>query len=209
MRGLLLALVLGACGGSPPVSAAPQNALAADSMVALVDEEGRSYCAGTMLQLERVILTAAHCVEGEASVEVALYRDLSEDQTHFLVGRSVRVLRIDHDADLATLSLPRGYSGLVRLAGHDPVPGEPIVLCGHPVGLTYVCDTGHVSGGTRHGPFGREGFFVVDAGIYFGHSGGPTFDQNGDLLGVNSFFVGTPILAGIVSPDIIRTFLSQ
>lgn len=208
MRTLVLAFLCG-CAAHSFGPIAPGYAESDRSVVALVDEEGSIYCSGVLI--EQGILTAAHCVDDEPTVRVALSAWVDEEGEYMRASRDARVVRVDAEADLALLALPAGWDGWLRPRTVAPVLGEPVVVCGHPVGLPYVCHSGHVSGRTRHFSPGlhREGWFTVDAGLIPGMSGGPVFDQSGQVLGITSFYAGYPTVGGVIDPGTIQAFLTQ
>jgi S1-C subfamily serine protease len=59
------------------------------------------------------------------------------------------------------------------------VDGEPVFVIGHPEGLKYTLSTGLVSG--LHAPM-----IQISAAVSPGNSGGPVYDDHGDLIGVVS-----------------------
>jgi S1-C subfamily serine protease len=82
--------------------------------------------------------------------------------------------------DLALLWVPR-HSGEGKFS--QPISkaedGEPIFVIGHPEGLKYTLSTGLVSGL-------RDQIIQISAAISPGNSGGPVYDNHGDLIGIVS-----------------------
>ena len=82
--------------------------------------------------------------------------------------------------DLALLWVPR-HSGQGKFVQpiSAAVDGEPVFVIGHPEGLKYTLSTGLVSG--LH-----DQLIQISAAISPGNSGGPVYDNRGDLVGIVS-----------------------
>jgi serine protease Do len=99
------------------------------------------------------------------------------------------VLGTDARTDLAVLKINAGrplpYVDLGSSANVEP--GEWVIAMGNPFGLGGSVSAGIVSALGRDigdGPYDR--FIQVDAPINEGNSGGPLFDQRGEVIGVNT-----------------------
>lgn len=201
-RCLGLIVTLGcSCAGPAYVPEYPDADGLFDSVVALVQEDGRAFCSG--VQIEQGVLTAAHCVhEGESTARVG--ERGSYDAGRFTQSRVVRVLRINALTDLALLD----YHGPrpLRVRGHQPRVGESVIAMGHPLGHGYVAQYGHVSSA----PKGT--WYFLDPGIAPGMSGGPVIDRRGEVVGIcqtmrSYMFWVFPNLGGAASVPTIRAFL--
>jgi len=65
--------------------------------------------------------------------------------------------------------------------------GEPVHALGHPWGLAWTFSSGVLSAKDRTAPNSSSVLFLqVDARIYQGNSGGPLFNKNGKVVGVNA-----------------------
>ena len=68
-------------------------------------------------------------------------------------------------------------------------PGDPVIAVGNPLGLGGTVTAGIVSAVNRNiqeTPF--DDYIQIDAPINHGNSGGPLFNVNGELVGVNTAF---------------------
>lgn len=145
--------------------------------VALVSERTGSSGSGVLISKDGLILTAAHVTQG-----------LEEIDVYFSDGKKWlgQVLGSNYSKDL----------GLVRMVEKGP---WPFVEIGKSKPLTagdWVVAMGHSAGfdPARTAPirFGRvvsEGpgnYFTTDATLIGGDSGGPLFDLDGKLVGINS-----------------------
>lgn len=100
-----------------------------------------------------------------------------------------RVCYTDRKHDLAFLEAPGGLDlpGL-KLGSYERTHnGDSVVAIGHPFGLNYTATKGVISKVDRI----RDGirFIQVDAAINPGNSGGPLINQEGEIIGVNSFII--------------------
>lgn len=159
-----------------------------ESVVGLVTDKGRPYCAGVVHRY--LVLTAAHCTEEvDAIVNVGYYRhyrDYAFDHSF-----KFKVLSRDEVQDFAVL-IPQDVTPEVPgvlLSKDGPVLGEKIYIVGHPGGLGYSVGSGVVSwprrGGVEYDPMV---WVQLHADVSPGNSGGPVFNQFGELIGLVSFY---------------------
>ncbi len=135
---------------------------------------------GFVLDEDGYIVTNHHVVDNAATVTVRL----SDDRTFEaeIVGTDpltdIAVLKIDAGEDLQAVKM--GDSEVIRV-------GEDVVAIGNPFGLHSTVTTGIVSAKGRNisqGPYAE--FIQTDAAINKGNSGGPLFNMEGEVIGVNS-----------------------
>ena len=112
--------------------------------------------------------------------------------------------------DLALIRIDKSINCTVTpLAYHSPLFGERVWVIGNPLGrFHYTVTSGVVSHPKRK--YKGEYYLQVDAGIIFGNSGGPIFDNGGRLVGIVNavFFVKGPTHLGVAVPIYtIRDFL--
>ena len=124
-------------------------------------------------------VTTNHVIEGSKAIEIS-----TDD------GKSypARLVGSDPSTDLALLKV-EGAPGFpfVRLADKAPRVGEWVLAIGNPFGLGGTVTAGIISGRARDIGLGTmNDFLQIDAPVNQGNSGGPTFDLNGDVVGVNS-----------------------
>jgi serine protease Do len=98
------------------------------------------------------------------------------------------VIGADLRTDLALLKVDgRNDFPYVKLAEHEPRVGDWAIAVGNPYGLGGTVTAGIVSALGRHIATDRyDDFIQVDAPINKGNSGGPTFDSEGNVMGVNT-----------------------
>jgi serine protease Do len=105
-------------------------------------------------------------------------------------GKTVaaRVIGTDPKTDLALLKVKEGSSyPYVAFASKAPRVGDWVIAVGNPFGLGGTVTAGIVSARGRDigaGPY--DDFLQIDAPVNHGNSGGPTFNSEGQVVGVNT-----------------------
>ncbi|MGE0595438.1 MAG: Do family serine endopeptidase [Hyphomonadaceae bacterium] len=137
---------------------------------------------GFFVDQNGTIVTNHHVVEGaeEITVRTSDGRDLQAE----LVGS-------DEPTDIAVLRI-RDANGRFPYVTFDESRhvrvGDWVVAVGNPFGLDGTATAGIVSamGRSDAGSSAYVDYMQIDAPINRGNSGGPTFDLNGNVIGVNS-----------------------
>ncbi|MCC5995624.1 MAG: Do family serine endopeptidase [Oceanicaulis sp.] len=169
----------------------------------------RSQGSGFFISADGLLVTNNHVIEGAETIRVALSdgRTLTAE----IVGR-------DELTDLALLrveesSRPFDYVELAR--DLDIRVGDWVVAVGNPFGLGGTATAGIVSAtGRQMSPAQAYiDFLQIDAPINRGNSGGPAFDLNGRVVGVNSAIIsptGGNVGIGFAIPsDIAASIIDQ
>ncbi|MFO1069800.1 MAG: Do family serine endopeptidase [Geminicoccaceae bacterium] len=135
---------------------------------------------GFIISADGLIVTNAHVAGDASKVEVTL-------QTGEKFPATVK--GIDEKTDLALLKIEAGKPlAFVEFADSSKVRvGDRVLAIGNPFGLGGTVTSGIVSATGREigqGPY--EDFLQVDAPINHGNSGGPTFNTQGEVVGVNT-----------------------
>ena len=152
---------------------------------------------GVILDPEGYILTNAHVVQGARRVQVLLARSLREATggTSILKPRGeiveAQIVGIDHETDLAVLSIPEEELPFLELGDSDELrQGQLVLAFGSPFGLENSVTLGVVSSVARQlQPEDPVVYVQTDAPINPGNSGGPLVDANGKVMGINTFIV--------------------
>ncbi|MFI4875702.1 MAG: S1C family serine protease [Blastopirellula sp. JB062] len=139
---------------------------------------------GSVLDKQGHILTNYHVIEGAAEIDVTLFN--AESYPAKLVGQDpvndVAVLKIDVPADIL-YPVELGDSSNLRV-------GQKAFAIGNPFGLERTMTIGIISSLNRMLPSrsGRtmKAIIQIDAALNRGNSGGPLFDSNGRLIGMNT-----------------------
>jgi serine protease Do len=99
---------------------------------------------------------------------------------------TANVVGIDPRSDLALIKVDGSGFSYVNFANHAPRIGEWAVAVGNPFGLGGTVTAGIVSATGRDIGRGVDDYIQIDAPINRGNSGGPTFDTDGNVMGVNT-----------------------
>jgi len=135
---------------------------------------------GFIIDPSGLVVTNNHVVENADTITVVLTN--GDELPGKLVGRDEKtdlaVIRVKAGRDLPTVSWGDSDKVLV---------GDWAVAIGNPFGLGGTVTAGIVSARGRNihsGPY--DDFIQVDAAINRGNSGGPLFDQDGQVVGINT-----------------------
>jgi serine protease Do len=128
------------------------------------------------------ILTNQHVVKGAYEIIVTL-----SDQTKLkasLIGTGQLV-----DIALIKVTPPKPLTAVTFGDAYKLKIGQPVIAIGNPFGLGISVTSGIVSGLDRSLGFSIfDDFIQTDAAINHGNSGGPLFDMDGKVIGVNTAF---------------------
>jgi serine protease Do len=134
---------------------------------------------GFIVSEDGYILTNAHVVEGAERVTVRL-----TDRREF----DGKVVGTDARTDIAVLKINGNNLPKVRTGNPDELkPGEWVLAIGSPFGLENSATAGIVSATSR--AVGGESyvpFIQTDVAVNPGNSGGPLFNLDGEVVGINS-----------------------
>jgi serine protease Do len=104
--------------------------------------------------------------------------------------RLADVIFTDSRYDIAFLLPPLDLHALpdIKLGAYESMhDGDTVVAIGHPYGLNYTATQGVISRVDRV----QQGikYIQIDAAINPGNSGGPLVNENGEVVGVNTFII--------------------
>ncbi|RBP15618.1 serine protease Do [Roseiarcus fermentans] len=126
-----------------------------------------------------------------------------------------RVIGVDKKTDLALLKAQGGGDfAFVTFAAKAPRVGDWVIAVGNPFGLGGTVTAGIVSARGRDigaGPY--DDFLQIDAPVNHGNSGGPTFNAEGEVVGVNTAIFspsgGSVGIGFAISGDVVRSVIEQ
>jgi serine protease Do len=141
---------------------------------------GQALGSGFIIDPSGIIVTNNHVIEGADEITVTLHDGTSLKAT--LVGKDERsdvaVLKVKSDTPLP--AVPFADSDTARV-------GDWVLAIGNPFGLGGSVTAGIVSArgrDIRQGPY--DDFIQTDAAINRGNSGGPLFNMDGQVIGINT-----------------------
>jgi len=167
----------------------------------------QSLGSGFVIDAEGYVVTNNHVIEDADEITVNFPDGLSLEAT--LLGRDPKtdlaLLKIEHDAPLPFVQF--GDSEIARV-------GDWVLAIGNPFGLGGSVSAGIISARNRQiqaGPY--DDFIQTDAAINKGNSGGPLFNMDGEVIGVNTAIIspsGGSIGIGFSVPSqIVKNVIAQ
>lgn len=136
---------------------------------------------GFIVEASGIVVTNFHVIENAEEITVTL-----ADETSFVA----KVLGQDQKTDIAVLKIDPGETELsaVSFGNSDELRvGDWVLAIGNPFGLGGTVTAGIVSARGRdigNGPY--DDFIQTDASINRGNSGGPLFNVEGEVIGINT-----------------------
>jgi serine protease Do len=161
---------------------------------------------GFFISADGYAVTNNHVVEHGKSIEI----ETDDNKTY-----SAKVIGTDPKTDLALLKIDGGSDfPYVRFADKPPRIGDWVIAVGNPFGLGGTVTAGIVSARGRDiGANPYDDFIQIDAPVNRGNSGGPTFDVDGNVIGVNTAIFspnGGSIGIGFAIPsETVKTVVAQ
>lgn len=148
-------------------------------------QEKTAYGSAFFISKDGYLLTNHHVVENASKVTIVLNDRREID---------AKVVGSDERTDVALLKVEGGSYPALTPGNVDQLKvGQPVLAIGSPFGFDYSASAGIVSAKSRN----MQGetsvpFIQTDAALNPGNSGGPLFNQAGQVVGVNSrIFSGT------------------
>jgi serine protease Do len=160
---------------------------------------------GFFISPDGYAVTNNHVVEKAESVQVTT----DDGKIH-----TAKVVGTDPKTDLALIKVEGGNFPYVKLADNAPRIGDWVIAVGNPFGLGGTVTAGIVSARGRDiGASAYDDFIQIDAPVNKGNSGGPTFDTEGNVIGVNTAIFspsgGSVGIAFAIPSDTVKTVVAQ
>ena len=160
---------------------------------------------GFFISADGYAVTNNHVVEKAESVKVTTDDGKSHD---------AKVIGTDPRTDLALIKVDGGPFPYVKLSDNVPRIGDWVLAVGNPFGLGGTVTAGIVSARGRDiGASAYDDFIQIDAPVNKGNSGGPTFDTEGNVIGVNTAIFspsgGSVGIAFAIPADTVKSVVSQ
>jgi len=134
---------------------------------------------GFFISPDGYAVTNNHVVDHAKTVQIK-----TDDGTTY----QAKVIGTDPKTDLALIKVKANKTfPYVKFAEHEPRVGDWVVAVGNPFGLGGTVTAGIISARGRDigsGPY--DDYIQIDAPINKGNSGGPAFNVNGNVIGVNT-----------------------
>ena len=161
---------------------------------------------GFFITADGYAVTNNHVVDKAKAVEITT----DDGKTY-----DAKVIGTDPRTDLALIKVDgRSDFPYVKFADTTPRIGDWVVAVGNPFGLGGTVTAGIVSARGRDigsGPY--DDFIQIDAPVNKGNSGGPTFDVEGNVIGINTAIFspsgGSVGVAFDIRAETVKTVVAQ
>ena len=142
--------------------------------------KAQSLGSGFIIDKSGYIITNNHVIDNAEKIMVILYDDTSFEAT--VVGK-------DPKTDVALLKINPKKTKLTAVKFGDSNKlrvGDWVMAIGNPFGFGGTVTAGIVSARGRNLSGSYDDYIQTDASINRGNSGGPLFDMNGNVVGINT-----------------------
>ncbi len=145
----------------------------------------QSLGSGFIISADGYVVTNNHVVApGARGATVDTITVTLPDRTEY----EAKLIGTDATSDLAVLKInPKQPLPFVKFGDSTKARvGDWVVAIGNPFGIGSTVTAGIISALHRNAGNGADRFIQTDASINQGNSGGPMFDMNGNVIGINS-----------------------
>jgi len=139
---------------------------------------------GFIIDAKGIVITNNHVIQGAEDIVVRVDGDKEY---------KAKVIGADPLSDIAVLQIDTKEKFIpVKFGDSDKARiGDWVIAIGNPFGLGGTVTSGIISARNRSIGLSRyEDYIQTDASINSGNSGGPLFDMNGDVIGINTAILG-------------------
>ena len=135
--------------------------------------------AGFVISEDGFVITNNHVIDGADEILVEFFS--GEELPATVIGRDpttdIAVLKVESETPLPYVSF--GDSDVARV-------GDWVMAVGNPLGQGFSVSAGIISARNRALSGSYDDFIQTDAAINRGNSGGPLFNMDGEVIGVNT-----------------------
>ena len=153
---------------------------------------------GFVITADGYIMTNYHVIESAQKSEHKI-QVLFKDKSSF----EAKIVGFDEDNDVAVLKIDASDLSPVSIGNSDDIAvGDSVFAIGNPLGeLDFSMTSGRVSALDRSITIERNGtainMFQFDAAINSGNSGGPVYNESGEVIGIATAKVGSSGVEGL------------
>ena len=146
---------------------------------------------GFIIDAKGIVVTNNHVIQGAEDIMVTVNGEKEYE---------AKIIGADPLSDLAVLEIQSKDKFVpVKFGDSDKARiGDWVIAIGNPYGFGGTVTAGIISARNRSIGLSRyEDYIQTDASINLGNSGGPLFDMNGDVIGINTAILGQSGSIGI------------
>lgn len=143
------------------------------------EQESQALGSGFVISEDGYIVTNNHVIEGADEIEIEFFggNKLPAKVVGTDPKTDIALLKVESPQPLAFV--PFGNSDLMRV-------GDWVLAVGNPLGQGFSASSGIVSARNRELSGTYDDYLQTDAAINRGNSGGPLFNMDGQVVGVNT-----------------------
>jgi serine protease Do len=134
---------------------------------------------GFVVSADGYVVTNNHVIDGATKIQITF----DNDDTKY----TAKLIGTDQRTDVALLKIDSTKTfPFVKFSKKSPRVGDWALAVGNPFGLGGTVTAGIVSALARDIGSGPYDYMQIDAAVNRGNSGGPTFNLDGEVIGVNT-----------------------
>ncbi|MGR3495533.1 DegQ family serine endoprotease [Citreimonas sp.] len=134
---------------------------------------------GFVISEDGYIVTNNHVIEGADEILIEFFEDFELPAEVVGTDPNTDIALLKVEADRPLVYVPFGDSDTARV-------GDWVMAMGNPLGQGFSVSAGIVSARNRALSGTYDDYIQTDAAINRGHSGGPLFNMDGEVVGVNT-----------------------
>ncbi|WP_269538089.1 S1C family serine protease [Cerasicoccus fimbriatus] len=168
---------------------------------------------GFVINPDGYLITNDHVIAGEHEISVTVFKDDNDSLSREQYS-NVKIVASNPSADLALLKIDLADGEQLTAVplgeSNDIKQGQSVFAIGAPLGLDRTVSQGIVS--NRNRPINGRVYIQTTTEISPGNSGGPLFNMNGEVIGVNNMKVvamGAEGLAFAIPANVLKFFLEN
>lgn len=153
-----------------------------------IDEDKDTIGTGFLLD-DNMIITNHHVVDGSGKINIYSSNSQKRYEAQVVHKDEISDIAILKIVDWDSFNREQNPTNLI-LGNSDATPeGSKVVIIGHPWGLTWTVSEGVLSAKNRR--IGQNPKYInqVDAKLFQGNSGGPVFNENGQVICVSNMIL--------------------
>ena len=133
------------------------------------------------------VVTNAHVLADESGALADSIQVITFEQGR----KNAEFIGFNREFDIALLKISGEYDPLKFGNSNKVQIGEKVIAIGNPLGLQFSVSEGIVSAVHRTGINGLNIYIQTDAALNPGNSGGPLINNQGEVIGINNFKIGS------------------
>lgn len=168
---------------------------------------------GFVISADGYIVTNHHVIEGADEIEIEFFPEEGARSRRL----PAELIGSDKNTDIALLKVtsdePLDFVSFGDSNDDDAEVGDWVMAMGNPLGQGFSVSAGIISARGRSLQGTYDDYIQTDAAINRGNSGGPLFDMNGEVIGVNTAILsptgGSIGIGFAMSSDVVTGVVEQ